>query len=165
MYFSSYFSSKVLLKIWLSSARRSKYFWGAEKVTRNWTKRKICWTCNRKSEVNSTVSAAWIQGHCYILKCAQMNTFHFPSSYMRIISLNLFEIKYEYHLQFKYLRRGRKLQAAEELSLLWLTTYQSIADNIMKVRLFVYLDFTHLPHLLASDGLGVRYYCSSGSTL
>jgi len=59
----------------------------------------------------------------------------------------------------------KKLQAAEELSLLRLTTYQSIADNIMKIRLFVYLNFTHLPLLLASDGLGVRYDCSSGSTL
>jgi hypothetical protein len=94
-----------------------------------------------------------------------MNTFHFPSSYVRIISLKLFEIKYAYHLQFKYLQRKKKLQAAEELSLLRLTMYQSIADNIMKIRLFVYLDFTHLPLLLPSDGLGVRYNCSSGSTL
>jgi hypothetical protein len=64
-----------------------------------------------------------------------------------------------------YKEGEKKLQTAEEQSLLLFTTYQSIADNIMKIRLFIFLDFTHLPLLLASDELGVRYNCSSGSTL
>ena len=60
---------------------------------------------------------------------------------MRIISLKLIEIKYEYDLQFKCLQREKKkkLQAAEELSVLGLTMYQSIVDNIMKIRLFTWI--------------------------
>jgi hypothetical protein len=59
----------------------------------------------------------------------------------------------------------KELQVVENLPFLLLTSDWSTAENVIKIRLFVYLVFIHLPFLSASDGVGVTYHCSSGCVL